>query len=398
MPILWNSDSIRDTYSISFSYINYPRYAEEVKPFIPSHLTVLPVSRGTYSSVRKKNRAHEFTKRFKIREPVIKFLKFSLYYPLFAAEVIRLLKVLRKVRPSVLHLNNGGYPGAHSVRAAALAGRLIGCKEIVMTVNNIAYPYATLWRYLDYPLDFAVKRCVTRFTTASYEAQQALASILHLDSSQVSRIPNAVAYPLTVRPSVSTRSSLGTPPNATVIGIVALLEERKGHEVFLESLASIIRNDPELERETCVWFVGDGPLNLELRSRVDSLGLASIVKFLGYRNDHLELLGAMDIVVLPSLRLEDSPLATIEAMAFSKPVIASRVSGLTEQIEDGVSGYLVEPGNTIELGQRITHLLKDRESRLSYGIAGYNRYEQNFSPEHFTKRYLELYQQLSSSS
>ena len=141
-----------------------------------------------------------------------------------------------------------------------------------------------------------------------------------------------------------------------------------------------------------VWFVGDGEEEVALRESVVIRGLSDVVQFLGYRRDPLDLIGAMDIVVLPSLSNEDSPFATIEAMALGKPVVATTVAGLKEQVVDGVTGFLVRPGDHNELAQRIVLLIESADVRRSLGEAGHERYLRYFSPDVFVARYLDLYQ------
>ena len=105
------------------------------------------------------------------------------------------------------------------------------------------------------------------------------------------------------------------------------------------------------------WIVGEGELRDELVHETEVRRLQDSIDFLGYRDDYLNLMAAMDIIVLPSLRNEDSPLSTIEAMALAKPVVASAVAGLSEQVLDGVTGYLVNPGDADALSRRLAQLV-----------------------------------------
>jgi glycosyltransferase involved in cell wall biosynthesis len=260
-----------------------------------------------------------------------------------------------------------------------------------MVVNNIALPYRSMGRKIDYPLDQIVKFCTHYFVTSSIEARQSLISVLRLEESRVTQISNAVIEPAIKLSSEEVRKNHDVDEGVTIVGVVAVLEARKGHSFFIESLEALLAAAPQTRSKIQVWLVGDGSLELTLKDHVFQQGLGDTVQFLGYRHDHLDLVNAMDIVVLPSLRNEDSPLATIEAMALSKPVLASKVAGLSEQVLHGKTGYLVEPGNSADLGRRLEQLIEDKNLRESFGMAGRQRYERHFSPSRFVSQYMDLY-------
>jgi len=395
LPLLWSSERLWDSYSLSFSYRRSPRYDEEVKNFLHPKLDTFTIfgempqqrSAGAPTSALIAKDEKRFSK-------ITEAWDLLLRYPRFLVDVFRLYRILRKVRPAVVHLNNGGFPGARSVRAGAVAARLAGCKRIVMTVNNIAYPYRSMGRIVDYPLDQLVKLCTNQFVTASSAGRQALISALRLKESRVRKISNAVGEPQIGRSRDAVRLSQDVDQEVTVIGIVGILEARKGHAIFLEALAALLVESPLLKSKIRVWFIGNGALESSLRDQVQSQGLKDTVQFLGYRLDHLDFVNAMDIAVLPSLRNEDSPLATIEAMALSKPVLATKVAGLMEQVVEGHTGYLIEPGNSADLSSRLKQLVVSRKIREEFGKAGRERYLEHFSAERFVFQYMSVYEDL----
>jgi len=97
---------------------------------------------------------------------------------------------------------------------------------------------------------------------------------------------------------------------------------------------------------------------------------------------------------MPSLCLDASPTVTLEAMAASRPVVASRLGGLTDQVEDGVTGILVEPGNPSELAGAIQRLLADHSVRDSMGVAARQRFERSFAAGVVIDRIEALYDSL----
>lgn len=142
------------------------------------------------------------------------------------------------------------------------------------------------------------------------------------------------------------------PPRALC---VATLQEKKGHAVLLDALA----RDPGLER-TIVDFAGGGELEDDLRARARELGLEERVHFLGPQEEAQvrELLERCDLFVLPSViasdgQMEGIPVALMEAMAVGRPVVASRMSGIPELIDDDRVGRLAEPADAADLGRAI---------------------------------------------
>ena len=157
------------------------------------------------------------------------------------------------------------------------------------------------------------------------------------------------------------RAEVGVPVDVPVAGIIARLTEQKAHGVLLDAIAS----RPELSA-LHVIAVGDGDLRDALRRRAEQLGLSQRVQFVGARRDLGNILNAVDMFVMPSL-WEGLPLSLVLAMGAGLPVIASRVAGIPEVVEDGVSGVLVEPGNGAELAAAMVRILFDDELRARLG-------------------------------
>ena len=116
-------------------------------------------------------------------------------------------------------------------------------------------------------------------------------------------------------------------------------------------------------------MVGDGPLRPELERRAAVLGLAGTVTFTGYRSDATRLVGGLDVLAVPS-RAHGSPLVVCEAMAAGVPVVASRVGGLPDLVEDGGSGLLVRPGEPEDLARALVSLLLDPGAARRLGARG----------------------------
>jgi glycosyltransferase involved in cell wall biosynthesis len=158
------------------------------------------------------------------------------------------------------------------------------------------------------------------------------------------------------------RRELGFSLADRVIGTVGRLEPAKGHRYLLEALKILIRKWPQVK---CV-LVGSGRLEDELRAFVADHSLGNHVLFTGFRDDVSRLLQAFDIFVLPSIT-EGIPFALLEACAYAKPVVATRVGGVPEVIADGWSGRLVEAGDVVGLADAIGALLCDQAQARQLG-------------------------------
>jgi glycosyltransferase involved in cell wall biosynthesis len=308
-----------------------------------------------------------------------------------AWDVGRMYKEFRRTRPEIVHINNGGFPGAISCNAAAIAARLARVPAVLYVVNNMAVSYRNPRRWLDYPVDRAVTRSVDLFITGSAAAGRALRNTLRLTEERHLVIPNAVV-PQKPRMTASlTRKHLDIPPDSLVAVVVARLEARKGHRYLLEALE-------HLPKEVCDNFVlvvaGAGPERANLEARVESMSLNQRVRFLGEYSDPWSLYEIADVVVLPSVSHEDLPIVIIEAMAAGRPAIATRVAGTPELVVDGVTGRLVDPADPIVLAAALAEILSSPGKRSAMGVAARNRYASSYTPSNAVSRYVTAYARL----
>jgi glycosyltransferase involved in cell wall biosynthesis len=158
------------------------------------------------------------------------------------------------------------------------------------------------------------------------------------------------------------RAELGIGPDAIVVITVANLRYEKGYDVLLDAAAQATPNRPGL----VFLSVGQGPLASEMEERRNRLGLESTFRFLGFRGDVPDLLAAADIFCLAS-RNEGLPVALMEAYAVGLPVVATRVGGLPEVVEDGRSGVLVAPEDPGALADGLVAIAEDEIWRGKLG-------------------------------
>lgn len=153
--------------------------------------------------------------------------------------------------------------------------------------------------------------------------------------------------------------------DAPVIGIVAVLRSWKGHRVLFEACARSLAVLPDLR----LLVVGDGPLREQLPAWASELGLARQVVFAGHRDDVPDCMKAMDVCVLPSLKNEATSQVMPQAMLVGTPVICSSAGGLTEVVEDGVTGRVVPPGDSVALSAALIDCFEDRATTAAMALA-----------------------------
>jgi glycosyltransferase involved in cell wall biosynthesis len=185
------------------------------------------------------------------------------------------------------------------------------------------------------------------------------------------------------------RREVGAGAGEDVVGLIGRLELQKGVTYFLEAAVEISRARPG----TRFVVVGDGPLRTSLEEEARRLGLAERVYFLGWRVDMMEVLRGIDVLVLSSL-WEAFGIVNLEAMAWSKPVVATAVEGIPEVVEDGVTGLLVPPCDPHALARATLEILGDEELRARMGAAGRRRVEAVFGAGQMIEEHERLYLQL----
>jgi N-acetyl-alpha-D-glucosaminyl L-malate synthase BshA len=140
-------------------------------------------------------------------------------------------------------------------------------------------------------------------------------------------------------------------------------------------------------------LVGDGPELATAQQMSRDLGIADLVDAVGAQEEVVPLLSIADLFLLPSTQ-ESFGLAALEAMACEVPVIASRVGGLPEVIEDGVSGFLHPPAALDAMADTAVALLTDRDRHAAVGQAACRRVQEMFCVDRVVPMYEDCYRQL----
>jgi glycosyltransferase involved in cell wall biosynthesis len=179
------------------------------------------------------------------------------------------------------------------------------------------------------------------------------------------------------------------PPRVLFVGRLIF---NKGPQYFLDAVPEVLARFPD----TRFQIIGDGPMAPDLQRRVQRLNLQASVEFLGQREDVAELLREASMLVRPSLS-EGLPLVALEGMASGLPVIATRVGGTAEVVEDGVTGFVLRPAEVDLVADRINRLLADPALRRQMGASGRAAAEKGYDWSDISERTLQVYREAIGS-
>lgn len=264
---------------------------------------------------------------------------------------------LRRARPDLLHVHHV-WPAAD--RYLAMLARASGIERLVVTEHIVGESHSAGQR--------ALKRDELSRADAVTAVCGAVADTLVRDYAvareRVRVVPNGADLPdepVEAPLARQWRERFGAALIRPLWVVAARLEEQKGHAVLFDALAEVWKRGLDFT----LAVAGDGSLRGALGQRARDLGLEKHVHFLGTLDDAGPLLAAADAVLLPS-KWEGLPLALLEAMARSRPVIASAVGGVPEVVTHGETGWLVPPGDVTALAEALElfHRKADRALRL----------------------------------
>ena len=293
--------------------------------------------------------------------------------------VCRLRRLARGGRIDVIHHNNG-----LDVRAVLLAKWL--------RVPLIAYQRGTEW-------NSPTVRFISRFVDAYVANSEATKGVLlglglHPDRIKVIYPPIDVER---FHPGVDAsaqRRELGIEAGELTFGIPGTLLKWKGHDVFLRAAQLVLQALPAA-RAVVIGEVPDGSTAYrdELMGLARDLGIAPRTVFTGFRKDIPELIQLLDVVVHASVKPEPFGRVIAEGMAMGKPVVASRLGGPIEIIEDGETGFLVPSGDPEKLAQRIIELLTSRQLAQRLGNSARIQATARFSPAAHARLVEQVYEE-----
>lgn len=293
-------------------------------------------------------------------------------------------------------IDDGAYDIVHThlLRADLIGGvaaRWAGVPVILSTVYAMGSMSRAKKRLSDPVLDAACARLPKHVLAVSDAVRKDCVDRLHIPDDRVSVIRTGIDPPEKIDPVAGKwqRKAWGVDEGAPLIVSVSRLAREKGIEVLIEAAVRVNARRPDAR----IVVVGEGPDRKELQSQIEERGLDGVVILAGFHSDVWSALAAADVFCLAS-HSEGMPSALLEAMAASKPIVATAVGGVPEAIVDGLSGRLVRAGDSTGLAEALLAMIGNRADALRMGHAARRAMDERFHARTVVARYGQLYQKL----
>ena len=293
----------------------------------------------------------------------------------------KLRRALKEIRPRIVvsflfHANMAARLASFGLGAQVVSGIRVSEKR-------------SLWPLR---LDRWTEKLVARHVCVSQAVADYSIETGGLPTEKVRVIPNGVDYAAFANCSqIWDRQTVNgrIPQDAPIVLFVGRLSPQKAPEVFLEALATIFQQHPEAH----AVLVGEGPLQASLEQQADDLSIRDRTHFLGRRGDIPALMKSATLLVLPS-RWEGMPNVVLEAMASGLPVVATRVDGTAELIENERTGLLISPDNCSELVSAMDRLLANTKLRKDVADSAQHYISKGFTWNRIAAEYAGLFKNL----
>ena len=297
--------------------------------------------------------------------------------------LLEIIALIRKEKPDLLH--------THTTKAGILgrvAGWITRTKTIHTPHGHLFYGYFGKGKERFYVLleQLAARLC-ERIITISGDERRAYLKKGIGNAKKVITVYNGIDVRQFPGDRKKVRAELGIAQGVPVVGFVGRLEQVKGPDRFVEAAKEVQAACPQAH----FVMVGDGPMKEELMRMAHGISGFHLV---GYREDIPDLMATVDLVMISSLN-DGFNLAAVEAMASSKPIIATAVGGLPEVVGEG--GILVKPGDTKGLAQETIQLINAPDLREQIGEKGRRRAEALFDWDVCFQKALDIYHQVVES-
>jgi glycosyltransferase involved in cell wall biosynthesis len=306
------------------------------------------------------------------------------FFPLDFSKRLNFSLILRLSR--IIKENEIGIVHGQGVRAefyARLASRLVGKSKYVSTIAMPVegFDVGPVRKKIYSLFDRFSEKFVDRFLVVSDVLRDKMIRGRGIPAEKVIRIYNGIEVDHYLpqdqsRSRERIRNEFNIGGDSLFIAAVGRLVWQKGFEHLVQAMPKLLKQFPQ----TKVLLVGEGPLKDDLKALARKLKIEKQIIFANFRKDVKEILSAIDILVIPSL-LEGFPMITLEGMAMAKPIIATTIEGIKEQIVDGESGILIPSRDSKSIAEAIIRLGKDIDFAQQLGLEARRKVEEHFTME-----------------
>lgn len=297
----------------------------------------------------------------------------------------KLYKYLKKENPDIIH--------THGFRAnfiGRLAGWRINVPLITTVHSSIYHDYAKfLKRVFYHRIEKMTRPLTNKFITVAGSLKTELEKD-KISSKKIEVVYNGLSpdFPLNKEVNPSIRKKYRISDDVPILITIGRLEKVKNQEMLLEVFATLKQNSIDFRG----LIVGDGPLEIELRTLAKKLDIEDKVHFLGFRTDIYNLLVESDLFLLTS-DMEGLPITLLESMATKTAVVVTDVGGMPEIVQVAKNGYVVPVDDIVQFAARIEEIIVQPELKQKFVKSGYDALLQNFTSEKFTENTISVYRQ-----
>lgn len=307
--------------------------------------------------------------------------------------ISRLKKIIKTKDIQIVH-SQGGRADFFARIAARIANVPIIISSMAMLVEG--YDVSISRKRLYVSIDRWTERWVNKFTVLSEAMRRSLIERHKIPPENIVKIYNGIEieeYNPDLKElrnkKLEVRRELGLKNDVPVIGAVGRLVWQKGFEYLIRAAPEVLKKCPEAR----FLILGEGPLKNKLILTGEKLNVADRIIFTGFRSDIKEILASIDVLAMPSL-LEGLPMVLLEAMAMAKPIVATKIDGITEVLENIKTGLLVPAKNSHALAEAIVRILDDKEKANFFGQNAREAAKEKFSVKKMVEQIELAYEKL----
>lgn len=292
--------------------------------------------------------------------------------------ITKLLRITISEKVNIIH--------THSSRdswIAGIAGRVSGTP--VIRSRHLSTPVGTSWQ-----TTFVYRYLADVIITSGTYIKETLAARNNLDPEKIVSIAAGVdTERFDIKKSSGNKilNEFRLKDAFPLVGVVAILRSWKGHRYLLEAVPKVVSIYPKAR----FLIVGNGPVYDSIQQKIRNFGIEKYVIMTNFRDDIPDIMAALDIFILPSYASEATSQVIPQALAMGKPVIATNVGGLSEIIDNGITGLLVPPKNHAAISNAIIWMAKHREETNEMAIKGREKVLKHYTFQRMIDRTAEVY-------